>query len=217
MSRIHDQHSVRAELPPLAPEQFDVGSTEDSLERLVAAAGHCGDVFRIRAPGRGADTSVINNPADSTRVLVTNSRNYTKGIGLDRVKILLGNGTMTSKDDLWRRQRRMIQPSFHRRTTEGFDAPIERWQGFAARDELLDVTEELSALTLGIILRAIFGSDLERLAAGMGGNPFAIVTEHAARDLQFAYKFRSLDAPRRRAGRDRRRAAAMSTATSSAC
>ena len=53
MSRIQDQHSASAELPPLAPDRFDVGSTEDSLERLVAAAEHCGDVFRIHAPGRG--------------------------------------------------------------------------------------------------------------------------------------------------------------------
>ncbi len=200
MSRIQDQHSASAELPPLAPEHFDVGSTTDSLERLVAAAEHCGDVFRIYAPGRGADTWIVNNPADIKRVLVTNHRNYTKGVGLDRVKILLGNGIMTSEGELWRRQRRMIQPMFHRRVTEGFAAlierciadRIERWQGFADRDEPVDVTEEMSGLTLDIILRAIFGSDLDWLEQRMGGNPFAVVAEHAARDLQFAYKFRSL-------------------------
>ncbi len=200
MSRIPDQHSASAELPPLAPEHFDVGSTEDSLERLVAAAASLGDVFRIRSPGRRSDTWIINNPADIKRVLVTNHRNYTKGVGLDRVKILLGNGIMTSESDLWRRQRRMIQPMFHRRVTESFGAAIEgcvderiaRWQGFADRDEPVDVTEEMSGLTLDIILRAIFGRDLAWLSERMDSNPFAIVTEHAARDLQFAYKFRSL-------------------------
>jgi enediyne biosynthesis protein E7 len=200
MSQIQDQHSASAALPPLAPEHFDVGSTEDSLERLVAAAEHCGDLFRIRAPGRRSDTWIVNNPADIKRVLVTNHRNYTKGVGLDRVKILLGNGIMTSEGDLWRRQRRMIQPMFHRRVTEGFGALIERciderigrWQGFASRGEPVEVTEEMSALTLDIILQAIFGGDLEWLTTRWGGNPFAIVTENASRDLQFAYKFRSL-------------------------
>lgn len=200
MSQIQDQHSASAELPPLAAEHFDVGSTGDSLERLVAAAARYGDVFRIHAPGRGSDTWIINNPADIKRVLVSNHRNYTKGVGLDRVKILLGNGIMTSEGELWRRQRRMIQPMFHRRVTEGFGALIERcvderigrWQEFATRGAPVDVTEEMSALTLDIILRAIFGSDLEWLSSRMGGNPFAIVTEHAARDLQFAYRFRSL-------------------------
>ena len=200
MSLTQDQHSASAELPPLAPEQFDVGSTDDSLDRLVAAAATCGDVFRIHAPGRGSDTWIVNNPADIKRVLVSNHRNYTKGVGLDRVKILLGNGIMTSESDLWRRQRRMIQPLFHRRVTESFGPLIERcvddrivrWQGFAERGEPVDVTEEMSALTLDIILRAIFGPDLDWLASRLGGNPFAIVTEHAARDLQFAYRFRSL-------------------------
>ena len=177
-----------------------MGSTPDSLERLVAAAARGGDVFRIHAPGRGSDTWIVNNPADIKRVLVTNHRNYTKGIGLDRVKILLGNGIMTSEGELWRRQRRMIQPMFHRRVTEGFgaviercvDERIERWRGLAARSEPVNITEEMSALTLDIILRAIFGDDLEWLTARTGSNPFAILTEHAARDLQFAYQFRSL-------------------------
>ncbi len=200
MSQVQDQHSASAELPPLAPDRFDVGSTPDSLDRLVAAAEHCGDVFRIHAPGRRSDTWIINNPADIKRVLVTNHRNYTKGVGLDRVKILLGNGIMTSEGELWRRQRRMIQPMFHRRVTEGFgaliercvDERIERWQGFATRDAAVNITAEMSALTLDIILRAIFGRDLGWLTSRMGTNPFAIVTEHAARDLQFAYRFRSL-------------------------
>ncbi|EQD33737.1 hypothetical protein B1B_17452, partial [mine drainage metagenome] len=38
-----------------------------------------------------------------------------QGVGLDRVKILLGNGIMTSEGEFWRRQRMMLQPLFHRR------------------------------------------------------------------------------------------------------
>ena len=34
--------------------------------------------------------------------------------GIERVGILLGNGIMVSEGDLWRRQRKMIQPAFHR-------------------------------------------------------------------------------------------------------
>lgn len=213
-----DQHSASAELPPLATDHFDVGSTEDSLQRLVAAAADGADVFRIHAPGRNSDTWIVNNPADIRRILVTNHRNYTKGIGLDRVKILLGNGIMTSEGALWRRQRRMIQPMFHRKVTERFGALIERcvderiahWQRFASRGEPIDVTEEMSALTLDIILRAIFSDDLEWLAARTGSNPFAVVTEHAERDLRFAYQFRSLTrvvgelvARRRESGEDK--------------
>jgi cytochrome P450 len=55
-------------------------------------------------------------------VLLSNHRNYTKGEGMDRVKILLGNGIMTSEGDFWRRQRRMMQPCFHRRVIAQFSA-----------------------------------------------------------------------------------------------
>jgi enediyne biosynthesis protein E7 len=187
-------------LPPLAGDAFDVGSTPDSLERLAACAARYGDLFRIHAPGRRSDTWIVNNPADIKRVLVTSHRNYTKGVGLDRVALLLGNGIMTSEGETWRRQRRMIQPFFHRRVIEQFATLIEgcvaerltRWQGLAARASPIDITEEMSALTLDIIVRSIFGSDLAWLAERMGGDPFALVTEHSARDLQFAYRFRAL-------------------------
>lgn len=187
-------------MPPLAPDQFDVGSTEDSLDRLVAAAGTCGDLFRVHAPGRESDTWIVNNPPDIKRILVTNHRNFTKGIGLDRVKILLGNGIMTSEGSLWRSQRRMIQPMFHRRIAEQYaglistavDDRLVRWQHFAARGEPIDVTDEMSEMTLEIILRSIFGRDLGWLEARIGGNAFRLVTEHSARDLHFAYRFRSL-------------------------
>jgi cytochrome P450 len=200
MSPDTPQNIVPQSLPPLARHQFDVGATEDSLDRLVECAAECGDVFRIYAPGRRSHTWVVNNPGDIKRILVSNHRNYTKGVGLDRVAILLGKGIMTSEGDMWRRQRRMIQPMFHRRVVERYaslidglvDARLERWQDHAARGAPIDVTEEMSELTLDIVLGSIFGTDLEWLTAKMGGNPFAVVTEHPARDLTFAYKFRSL-------------------------
>lgn len=159
-----------------------------------------GDVYRVYAPGRKTWTYVIHHPDDVKRVLVSNHRNYTKGVGLDRVKILLGNGIMTSEGEFWKRQRYMMQPMFHRKVITEFarliDAANERfiakWEAQAARGELVNVTEDMSELTLEIVLQSIFGKDLERLARQPGGNPFDVVTKHQARDLQFAYKFRSL-------------------------
>src|SRR6185295_16795810 len=146
----------------------------------------------------------------------SNHRNYTKGVGLDRVRILLGKGIMTSEGELWKRQRYMMQPLFHRRVISGFaeliaqanDRWIERWEGLARRGELINLTDEMSELTLEMVLRSIFGSDLDRLSQQLGGNPFEVVTKEQARNLQFAYKFRSLTKlvaqilERRRAGQE---------------
>ena len=187
-------------LPPLAEAEFDVGETDDSLTRLEALAARHGGIFRIYAPGRKSHTWVINNPQDVKRVLVTQHRNYTKGIGLDRVKILLGDGIMVSEGERWRTQRRMLQPMFHRRMIENYarlidrciDDRLTRFRALADSATAVDITEEMSSLTLDIVLRSIFGDDLEWLIDRHGGNPFDILTEDPDRNLQFAYKFRQL-------------------------
>ena len=186
--------------PPEAELQFDVGSTDDSLERMIELFARLGDTYRVYVPARRSYTYVIHHPDDVKRVLVSNHRNYTKGVGLDRVKILLGKGIMTSEGELWKRQRYMMQPLFHRRVITAFaeliaqanDRCIERWEGLARRGELINLTDEMSELTLEIVLRSIFGRGLDRLSQQLGGNPFEVVTKEQSRDLQFAYKFRSL-------------------------
>ena len=186
--------------PPEAELQFDIGSTDDSLERMIELFTRLGDIYRVFVPARGSYTYVIHHPDDVKRVLVTNHRNYTKGLGLDRVRILLGKGIMTSEGELWKRQRYMMQPFFHRRTVTEFaqriaavnERRLERWEQRARAGEIVNLTDEMSELTLEIVLRAIFGLDLDRLTEQLGANPFEVVTREPARDLQFAYKFRSL-------------------------
>jgi enediyne biosynthesis protein E7 len=198
--------------PPEAELQFDIGATDDSLERMIELFATYGDTYRVYSAARKAHIYVVHHPDDVKRVLVSNHRNYTKGMGLDRVKILLGKGLMTSEGDLWKRQRYMMQPFFHRRVITEFaqmidsanDRFIERWEQLAARGELVNITDEMSELTLSIVLRSIFGRDLDRMSERAGsaggdflqkehsGNPFEVITKEQGRNLQFAFKFRSL-------------------------
>ncbi len=202
--------------PPEAAVRFDIGSTDDSLERMIELFALHGDLYRVYVPTRKSHTYVVHHPDDVKRILVSNHRNYTKGIGLDRVKILLGNGIMTSEGEFWRRQRMMLQPLFHRRIITEFSRVIAeantrlllRWEALAERGEAVNLTDEMSDLTLDVVLHAIFGRDLERMTAELGGNPFDVVTREQERNLQFAYKFRSLTRlvarliERRRAGEE---------------
>jgi enediyne biosynthesis protein E7 len=187
-------------IPPGPVEGFDLGGSEQSLALMRRCFAQYGDVYRIFAPSRGVYNYVINHPRDIKRVLLSNHRNYTKGEGMDRVKILLGNGIMTSEGDFWRRQRRMMQPSFHRRVLERFGGLIHdvnekyaaRWAVKAAAGEPINLTEDLSELTLEIVLHSIFGTDLARLERQLGANPFEVVAKEQNRDLKFAFRFRSL-------------------------
>ncbi len=170
------------------------------MARLREYFARYGDVYRVFAPSRGVYNYVINHPDDVKHVLLSNHRNYTKGEGMDRVKILLGNGIMTSEGDFWRRQRRMMQPCFHRRVIDRFGQLIHdvnekfatRWAAKAASGEPINLTDDVSELTLEIVLHSIFGPDLERLERQLGANPFEVVAKEQNRDLKFAFRFRSL-------------------------
>jgi cytochrome P450 len=187
-------------IPPGPTDGFDLGGSDESLARMQAYFAQYGDIYRVFAPARGVFNYVINHPDDIKRVLLSNHRNYTKGEGMDRVKILLGNGIMTSEGDFWRRQRRMMQPGFHRRIIDQFtalisevnDKTMERWAAKAAAGEPVNLTDDTSEMTLEIVLRSIFGADLARLERQMGVNPFEVVAKDQNRDLKFAFRFRSL-------------------------
>jgi cytochrome P450 len=181
--------------PPEAELLFIAGATGDVLERMIELFARHGDVYRTYVPAQRSYTYVVHHPDDVKHVLVSNHENYTKGFERDRIKVLLGLGLMTSEGDLWTRQRRMMQPLFHRRVVEKFaqvireenDRLIARWENQAAQGQRVNITEAMSELTLRIILRCIFGRDMDALS-----ERFAVVTREPARNLDFVYKFRAL-------------------------
>jgi cytochrome P450 len=186
--------------PPCAHAQYDVGSTDDSLTRMVEDRPRYGDIYRVHAPGRHSDTWLVADPETIKGVLVSNHRHYSIGLGLDRVRILVGNGIIVSEGEVWKRQHRMMQPMFQRSRVERFgqliaDVNVRRlaaWAHRADSGEPLNVTRETSESALEVVLRATLGADYDRLLADLGVNPFAMLTEEAARDLRFAFRFRQL-------------------------
>ena len=186
--------------PPGPREPLDITFNQDALPQLQAAFAQFGDAFRVYSPVTQAHIYVFSHPDHVRRLLVDNHHNYTKGIGIERVGILLGKGIMVSEGELWRRQRRMLQPAFHRDMVARMVGHIrganlellEKWTACANNHQEINVTQDMSDVTLNIVLRSIFGADLESIVASHGSNPFALLTEETQRNLTFAYKFRAL-------------------------
>lgn len=188
-------------LPPGPAEAYDLDANDESLPVLRELVQHYGDICRLRPVRRTADSLVIHDPEDIRRVLVANRQNYAKGVGLERIRVLLGNGLIVSEGNFWQRQRGMVQPAFHSRVIRQFSELIRRqnlswvehWERCAAKGVPINLTREMSEITLGIVLRALFSTDLERLIESSGGaNPFDMLTQDSQRDLQFATRFRGL-------------------------
>jgi cytochrome P450 len=188
------------QLPPGPRAALDLERADARLSRIRSLWQRYGDCYRVHAVSRSADTWVVTHPDWVRRILVSNHRNYTKGVGIERVRVLLGNGIMASEGEDWRRQRRMLQAAFHRPRIENF-FPVyhrqahllaDRWLSAAREGRPVNVTEAVSETTLAAVLEALFSEDLDACRDAQGGLPFQLVSEERRRDLQFAARFRAL-------------------------
>jgi cytochrome P450 len=111
---------------------------------------------------------LINKPEYIEHVLLTNHENYSKSHFLRRMLgPVLGDGLLTSEGERWRHQRRIAAPAFHNKRIADFvtafasctEATLARWHTMT---QPFDVAAEMMALTLDIIARTMFSSDVSR-------------------------------------------------------
>jgi len=174
-----------ARLPPGPAEPYN--RSLDLLAWMERQSARFGSTYRATA--FGVPIYVISEPAHVSRVLLENWANYPKGRAIKRIALLLGNGLMVSQGEVWRRQRRMIQPAFQRKSVDALAGLIQAenrvllgsWEAAARAGSAVNVTRDVSALILRIVLKSIFGADYERIGAD-----FEILSDSSARDLKFA-------------------------------
>ncbi len=104
---------------------------------LLERAADLGDVVRVRVRVPRLDLYVVNHPDLVWDVLATDSRAFSKGPTMQAAKRVLGESLLTSEGEYHRRQRRLIQPLFHRERIVDFAPTIrelgERGDGSIAR------------------------------------------------------------------------------------
>lgn len=178
-------------IPPGPQEEYR--TTEDLLDWIGRQFKIFGDIYKASLYGTSA--YVIRDVEFAHHVLVENWQNYVKGRIIKRVAFLLGNGLMVSEGELWKRQRRMIQPAFNHKLigaltklmTSVNSGLLGKWQLAARRDEGVNVTRDVSGMALEVVLRFILGDDYEQV-----GSHFDILSQEQTRDMAFARSFRAL-------------------------
>jgi cytochrome P450 len=105
----------------------------------------------------------VNEPALVKEILVTQQRAFSKSLGARMLRLLLGDGLLTSEDPLHLRMRRIVQPAFHRERMVEYARIMERdAREFAGRlkpGETFDAHTAMTELTLRITTETLFGSD----------------------------------------------------------
>ena len=115
---------------------------------------------------------LVNHPDLVREILVTNQANFTKSRALQRARILLGEGLLTSEGQFHLRQRRLVQPAFHRERLAAYAAVMSEY-GVRLRDRwragaTVDVSSEMMRLTLAVVGKALFSADVEAEAPEIG-------------------------------------------------
>jgi cytochrome P450 len=139
----------------------------DPLRYLERIAARYGDLAHLRVgPYR---LVFVNHPDLVHEVLVAKDASFIKGRALDQAKEVFGKGLLTSEGEFHKRQRRLIQPAFHRRRVEAYAEAMAADAAAAAarwRDgETLDIAREMTSLTLRIVARSLFSVDVEEESA----------------------------------------------------
>src|SRR5262245_51008035 len=121
-----------AGLPPIvtSPSHWLFGPSyharRDPLRIIPQWIHDHGDIFMLSsALGQAAG---VGSPALARQVLVDHQARYQKKSRAYAVlRILMGNGLVTSEGEFWRGQRKLVQPAFHRRRLDAlFAMMVER-------------------------------------------------------------------------------------------
>jgi cytochrome P450 len=144
------------------PGQHIVWLATDKLALFREMAAH-GDITRIRIGPQ--PVVLVMHPDDIRKVLVTQQRNFHKGRATERTKLLMGQGLLTSEGEFHLRQRRLMQPAFHRERLATYaNVMLEAAQHTGAnwRDGTnVDVHDAMMKLTLGVAGRTLFDADVD--------------------------------------------------------
>ncbi len=162
--------------PPGPRGRLGVGSLfeawENPLALMTEGCAEHGPVARYRFAW--IDYVVVADPDAAHHVLVENHKSYVKSSNYQGLKLVLGDGLLTSEGDFWKRQRKLAQPAFHRERLQGFVSTMaqstadltERWR--SSQTGTMDVHREMMRLTFRIVGQTLLSMDLDGEAKAVG-------------------------------------------------
>jgi len=144
---------------PLLGHALEFG--RDPLALFQRAREH-GDVVRIRfGPFR---VYVLNSPDAIRQALVGEARKLSKGLNFGRAKRLIGGGLVMAEGEGHQRQRRLMQPAFHRAEIARYagtmrDVAVPRISGWPDGGRLA-FDREMRSITLTVLTRTLLSTDI---------------------------------------------------------
>ncbi|MDQ2883154.1 MAG: cytochrome P450 [Actinomycetota bacterium] len=173
-------------IAPVAPGRLPLlGHTMSLLAspfRFLSSLRSHGEVVRIYL---GAlPVYLVTSPELAWQVFATDADRFDKGMIFDKIRPLSGNGLLNSDGDFNRRQRRLIQPAFHRKRIAGYvgimaretSDLVESWRP----GEVVAVDQRMENLALSIVGQTLFATELGRDAIAEAQRSMPILSKYLA-------------------------------------
>lgn len=159
---------------------------KDTLGFTMDISQRYGDIISFKCMGQ--NVVQINHPDLIHHVLVENHKNYQKSKPYIRFESAIGLGLLTSNGEKWKRDRQKIQPMFNRERIAGYYYEVvneisekykRKWLASSESGAFeLNINEEMARITTEVILKSIFGKDI---------NDEAIVSLHHSYSVLIDY------------------------------
>ena len=112
---------------------------------------------------------LLTDPKLVRYVLQTNQKQYKKSSQYESLKLIIGEGLVTSEAEMWKKQRKLIQPVFHREYIHSLfgdmlhstNEMISEWKEKLKTDSDIDMSEEMMKITLQIIGKTMLSVDVK--------------------------------------------------------
>ncbi|MBN2549360.1 MAG: cytochrome P450 [Anaerolineales bacterium] len=180
-------------IPPGPPGLPVIGNLltmrrQELLDFYMSMYRQYGEVVRLKLGPM--ESYLFVKPEHIQHILVKNVQTYAKGLGYEGLRLLMGQGLVTSEYEIWRSQRPIMQPYFTPRAIGQFAGMmtsvtarlLERWEKLAQGGKPVQIDNEMLRLTMSIIGEAMFNIDLSEEAVEIGQafqSVFAFIAEYS--------------------------------------
>ncbi len=187
--------------PPGPPVRFPgahlLAIRRDMLGFLLRISRTYGDVVSFRlGPER---TVLLTHPDHIRDVLVTHHRSFIKGRRGEVSTQFLGEGLLNSEGEVHHRQRRLIQPAFHRQHLAHYAAVMTAYGARLSQEwhdgDTLDIALAMMRVTLAIAGKTLFDAEVEDDAQEIGSAITTLFQLSPRFRLPFAALFTKLPIP----------------------
>jgi len=155
---------------PRFPGDFILQMRRSPLDFLTHLAEQHGDFVHFRIGKQ--NMFLLNHPNYVKEMLVTQHKHLEKGRALQQARRVLGNGLLTNEGKSHLKQRRLMQPAFHRNRIAAYAADMvgysQKIMGDWQDGDVVEMHDEVQRLTLAIVGKTLLNTDIESDAQDVG-------------------------------------------------